>query len=206
MPGQSRPKVDFYFDPLCPWAWVTSRWMCEVERQRELDLRFRLMSVAVLNELSPKGRVKTLIRHTDSWRPVRVAAAVEATRGQQGLRDFYTAFGTRYHQHGNRDRDEVLTGALGDIDAAELHYAASTGSYDSIIRASHQAAVAPVGHDVGTPIVHADDVAFFGPVLDAIPVGEEALRVFDAAIALARCPNFFELKRSRARGARVRLD
>lgn len=191
------PQVDFYFDPMCPWAWVTSRWICEVERQREIDLRFRLMSVAVLNERRFKGRVKTLLRHTRSWRPVRVAAAVEAERGQDGLREFYTAFGTSYHKNRRQDPDAVLAEVLELMDAKHLLASANQTHYDHQIRRSHEAGMAKVGADVGTPTMYVDGVAFFGPVLGAIPRGDQALEVFDAALALGRCRSFFELKRSR---------
>lgn len=195
------PKVDFYFDPLCPYAWITSRWILEVGRERELDLRFRLMSVAVLNERRVKQIVKQrVLRIKDAWRPVRVGAAVQATRGDAALAQFYTAFGTRYHQKQNRDRDVVLRESLAELGADELIGAAASTEYDAAVRASHEAGMDPVGPGVGTPTVHVDGVAFFGPVLNAIPRGQAALDVFDGAVLLARNSNFSELKRSRSGG------
>lgn len=195
------PKVDFYFDPLCPYAWITSRWMLEVAQQRKLDLRFRLMSVAVLNERRPKQILKQrVLRIKDAWRPVRVGAAVQVSRGDEALAHFYTAFGTRYHQKHNRDRDVVIRESLAEIGAEELVAAAASTEYDAVVRASHEAGMAPVGPGVGTPTVHVDGVAFFGPVLNAIPRGQAALDVFDGAVLLARNGNFSELKRSRSGG------
>lgn len=199
----SSPRVDFYFDPLCPWAWITSRWVLEVDRQRELALSFRLMSVAELNRRRPRQIVKQrILRRKDAWRPVRVGAALLEKSGEPALRDFYTAFGTRYHEHGQRDGDAVLAAALAEVGAGELLAAADGTAYDEAVRVSHRAGVAPVGPRVGTPILHIDGAAVFGPVLNAVPRGQAALDLFDSTVVLARHPNFFELKRGRD-GVRV---
>jgi hypothetical protein len=201
-----RASVDMYFDPVCPWAWLTSRWLLDVEKVRPVDIHFRVMSLSVLNE----GRdlpqeYQDLMRR--AWGPVRVCIAAEQKHGPEVLRDLYTALGTRIHLQKQELGPELYAETLQEVGLEpELASAAAATEYDGALRASHNAGMKPVGTDVGTPVIHApgpvagQKIAFFGPVVTPAPKGEAAGRLWDGVLAVAGTPGFYEIKRTRDQG------
>jgi hypothetical protein len=193
-------RVDLWVDPLCPWAWITSRWLLEAARVRDLDVRFHVMSLTVLNEgrdLSPEY----LELLDKGWGPVRVLVAAQQRHGDQVVEPLYSAMGRRHHVLGEKDLDQVIVGALADTNLeADLAEASTSTEFDNDIRSSHHEGMDPVGYDVGTPVIHIDGVAIFGPVITPAPKGEEAGTLFDGVLAVITIPGFYELKRSRTLG------
>lgn len=187
-----------WFDPTCPWAWMTSRWLGEVADVRGFDVDWQVMSLAILNE----GRdldEKYARLMPRSLRLTRLVIAAREAAGEQVVKPLYDALGSRIHPGGRRDLDAIIEEALAEtgLDAA---LATETDANDEALRSSHQAAIDLVGDDVGTPVVSVDGVAFFGPVVSPAPTGEAALQLFDGVVAAAGVDGFFELKRSRTRG------
>lgn len=197
MTEQTRETVDFWFDPICPFAWITSRWILEVERVRDIEVKWHIMSLSVLNEGRDldEGYRKLMDR---AWLPARAATQVWERHGDEKLGEFYTAIGTRIHNEGEKDFEAAVAGALADLslDAAILD-AAKTDELDAKLRASHEEGISKVGDEVGTPVVAFNGTAFFGPVMTRIPRGEQAGKIFDAAVTLGGYEYFYELKRSR---------
>lgn len=197
----ARTAVDFWFDPSCPWAWMTSRWVGEVEQHRDLDVTWHVMSLAILNEHNEgvdeahKQAFPRMLGYT------RVITAAKELHGQEFVKPLYDALGTRIHLEGSTDGPAVLEGALAEAGLPlELAAYAETGAFEDELRASHAEGIEKVGQDVGTPIIAVNGVAFFGPVISPAPKGEQALTLWDGVVAAASYDGFFELKRSRTRG------
>lgn len=189
--------ADFWFDTLCPWAWLTSRWMVEVEQVRDVKVRWRPMSLAILNADRDLPQ-DYLERIAAGWGPMRVCAAAEQEHGPDVLGPLYTAFGTRFHpQKLPKDR-ETITAAVAEAGLpAVLVEAMDDSSYDEAVRKSHEEGMALVGLDVGTPIIRVDDASFFGPVVTPAPRGEAAGKLWDGVLLVAQTPGFYEIKRTR---------
>jgi hypothetical protein len=194
--------ADFWFDPLCPWAWITSRWMLEVEQVRPVKTRWHLMSLAYLNLVQHEGKdvdKEYLERLEGAWGPVRICAAAAAVRGDDILLPLYTALGTRFHLEERRDADALADAVKEAGLPPSLVEAASSTEFDESIKISHHDGMDRVGLDVGTPVISADGHAFFGPVMTPIPRGEAAGQLWDGVLLVAGTDGFFELKRTRDR-------
>lgn len=190
-------SAEFWFDPMCPFAWITSRWILEVEKVRDIEVTWRIMSLAYLNQDKDiPDSYRELLK--DAWQPVRVCMAVEEQFGQEELAALYTALGTARHVEKKPLDRETISAALRSVGLPEtLADAMDDDSLDEAIKKSHHAGMDPVGNDVGTPTIAMNGSAFFGPVMSRIPRGEEAGRLWDGFQLVTAYPYVYELKRAR---------
>ncbi len=195
--------VQFWFDPVCPWAWITSRWMLEVQKVRPVRPDWRIMSLAYLNLTQHEGKdlsEEYLERMGRAWGPIRVCAAAAEQRGPGILEPLYTAIGTKFHVEGRREDPTVLPEALAEVGLPDsLASAAKSTEFDEKIKRSHHDAFDDVGLDVGTPVIRIRGRAIFGPVITPAPKGEAAGRLWDGLVLVTEADGFFELKRTRDR-------
>jgi 2-hydroxychromene-2-carboxylate isomerase len=201
--AQTREDVQFWFDPLCPWAWITSRWILEVEKVRPVRADWRIMSLAYLNLIQHEGKnlsEEYLERMARAWGPIRVVAAAAEEKGPDILGPLYTAIGTRLHNQGRREDPAVIPESLAEVGLPDsLASAADSTEFDEKIKASHNEAFDQVGLDVGTPVIRVRGNTIFGPVITPIPRGEAAGRLWDGVALVTEADGFFELKRTRDR-------
>jgi len=195
-------SVDLWVDPICPWAWMTSRWLVEVEKQRPITLNFRGMSLAHLNrdrEMPPKYAAIL----TDGLKPVRALAATRLEYGQKEFRSLYEAMGMLFHP-GGRGIDQIDSIVVDAVKTAGLPASIADrmndASLDAEVVKEHEVAIGLVGEDVGTPVIAVNGNAFFGPVVTPAPKGQDALDLWDGALLVSSVAGFYEIKRSRTAG------
>lgn len=192
-----KQKAGFWFDPLCPWAWMTSRWILEVAKVRDIEVEWNLFSLAHLNRDKdlPAEYKEKLAR---SWHCTRVIAAAQKAKGSEITLPLYTAISSRIHLQKMEVNVELFQAALAEVGLpSNLASAMNDDSFDAAIIESHERGLKMVGNDVGTPIIAIGEVAFFGPVISPAPKGEEAGKLWDGVVGVASYPGFFEIKRSR---------
>lgn len=191
-------KVDMWFDTLCPWAWITSRWLVEVEKVRDIAVNWNVMSLYFLNKSRPQISEEYLENARKALGPLRVITAAEKIYGPKIKGELYTAFGEEIHLKRTEFSEALISCVLSKFSLSQdLSKYSNDESLDSSIMESHNLGISKVGEDVGTPIISIGSVAFFGPVISSVPKGEAAGKFFDGVIAVVSHPGFYEIKRTR---------
>jgi 2-hydroxychromene-2-carboxylate isomerase len=190
--------MEFWFDPACPFTWATSRWARELASDGLVNVRWKVMSLAILNEGSeiPEQYREGMAR---SWQPIRVLVAADERAGSDAVGQLYEALGRRVHDEA-RQVDAALVGeALAEVGLpADLVDAMDDAGLDEAVRRSHTEGQERVGTDAGSPLTaYHGGPAYFGPVVAPTPTGEDARYLLEAMVALSKVPSFSELKRSR---------
>lgn len=203
-----RADVEFFFDPICPWAWLTSRWVVEVAGQRDLDVAWRFICLRMVNaekDYEADFKPGYVASHGTGQKLLRVAAAVRAAEGRERVGEVYTQFGGDLHVRGRRDDivehwEDGFPAYLKSVGLGDYASAANDDRWDSVLQDETDAALERTGRDVGTPIIsfhrEGTTTSFFGPVISRVPRGQEALRLWDAVWEVATFPGLAELKRS----------
>jgi 2-hydroxychromene-2-carboxylate isomerase len=192
-----KAAVEMWFDPICPWAWLTSRWLMEVEQVREVEVTWSVMSLAVLNDgRELPAEYRSVMER--SWGPVRVVVAAAREHGPTVIKPLFDAMGTRIHVGEQKDYIQVIVASLHEVGLpSDLLRFATSNEVDDDVRTSHGRAIALVGEDVGTPVIAMGGSGFFGPVVTPAPKGEAAGRLWDGWVLMTSTPGFYELKTTR---------
>ncbi len=193
-------KAEFWFDPVCPWAFITSRWILEVAKVREIEITWNIFSLPHLNkDREMPEKYKAIF--ANSWSCARIIKSVEKDFGKEKTLPLYSAISTRIHVLKEAVSKDLLSDSLKEVGLDTRYLAEMENSdWDKQIIESHERGIKLVGDDVGTPIIAINGIGFFGPVISPAPKGEEAGKLWDGVVLAASYPGFFEIKRSRTVG------
>ena len=193
-------KAEFWFDPVCPWAFITSRWILEVAKVRDIEITWNIFSLPHLNkDREMPEKYKAIF--ANSWACARIIKSVEKDFGKEKTLPLYSAISTRIHVLKEAVSKDLLSDSLKKVGLDTKYLVEMNNSdWDKEIIQSHERGIELVGDDVGTPIIAINGIGFFGPVISPAPKGEEAGKLWDGVVLSASYPGFFEIKRSRTVG------
>lgn len=201
MPATAAPAVEFFFDPICAWTWLTSRWLVDVAAQTGVEIRWHSLSLGLLrsDSLEPTSDTRNHLRPLVplSTKALRIVEHLAAQDRNAEIGCFYTALGTALHVEKGEPTDALLADALTAAGLADAEPFSTNHDLDASIRASHERSQSLVVGDSGSPVLSIDGRAVFGPIVSPAPTGADALMLWEAVRTLASMPAFFELKRNR---------